>query len=160
MLATDPATKSDTVRARTFRYARSPFPARAAFFITWGFRTIYLQRRWLSSVRRVPLQTPIRQQDTSQRLSSRPLRDLLLLGIKLVHLTVPIGPHGKVGGDKDFKSQVGIAVGLLTRANAVEEVIKMFQISFVSDVIDAQLRLLILLDEESGPATKRSGPPS
>ena len=66
--------------------------------------------------------------------AGRTAENSLPLGIKIIHLSFTIRPNGEPDGGRHLVADLGIAVGLPARPDAVEKVIYMFHVPFIAGV--------------------------
>ena len=72
---------------------------------------------------------------------------LLALRIEVIHLAIPVGAHGEFYRRHDLVPEVRVAVGLLPRSHAVQEVVNVFEITFIPYALDADQFVAVLLDK-------------
>ena len=67
--------------------------------------------------------------------------------VEVIHLAISIGAHGEVARHRDLIADIRMAVRLLPRPHTLQEVIRVFKVTFVSHSIHPDLVVAVFLYE-------------
>jgi hypothetical protein len=76
--------------------------------------------------------------------------DLLAFRVEVIYFAIPVGANREIAGRRDLVTNIRVAVWLLPQPYTIQEVVHVFEITFIPYPIDAHLIVTVILDEFSG----------